>query len=295
MKKIVLLTLFVLMAISAYSKEYAFKVLISKGPVQVNHSGAWNPVKPSEEIGHSNKIRLLEGGYIGLMHSSGRTLELKTKGIYDVANLENRLRAGQSGFTTKYANFIADNVITKDKVVSYDVVGSVTRGLHEVQILAPKQFKVLDGIGFEVSWISDTTKTYEVSVLNLYDEVLWFTEASSDRSYIDLRLIELEHSDTYILRVSDKDNSLIRGQVPFSLVDSLYEENLVLSLNKLDTDIDKESSLDQVMISSVYDHKHLPIYALSRLNKAEDLSPDNELFTRIKENYYGTVCKDIDK
>lgn len=136
------LTCAALLAISStmYAQDYAFKVFGSKG----NNTANGVPLKIGAKLKDSETVTV-DGAYLGLSNSSGKTIELTSKGTYKIKELVGQaLKNTNSSLTSKYAAFVV-NELTKDDGESptqnrskyMNKTGSVDRGPDEV-IFLPK-------------------------------------------------------------------------------------------------------------------------------------------------------------
>ena len=72
------LTLFLALFIScAVAQEYAFKVLANKGANEVKSGSEWAPIKTGASLKNDDELKLSPNSYMGLVHATGKPLELK--------------------------------------------------------------------------------------------------------------------------------------------------------------------------------------------------------------------------
>lgn len=94
---------------SLYAQDYAFKVFGSKG----NNSVSGVPLKIGAKLKDSETVTV-DGAYLGLSNSTGKTLELTAKGTYKIKELVAQASKHTStSLTSKYAAFVV-NELTKD-------------------------------------------------------------------------------------------------------------------------------------------------------------------------------------
>jgi len=125
---------------SLYAQDYAFKVFGSKG----NNTANGVPLKIGAKLKDTETVTV-DGAYLGLSNSSGKTLELTAKGTYKIKELlaQSSKNTGSS-LTSKYAAFVV-NELTKDDEETptqnrskyMNKTGSVERGLDMV-LMIPK-------------------------------------------------------------------------------------------------------------------------------------------------------------
>src|SRR5687768_7031792 len=106
--KLTLVLIFSLMAIFAVAqtkKDYSFKVLANKGGNEVKSGETWLPVKTGATLKGTDELKVSDNSYVGLVHASGKPMELKQAGTYKISALEEKVGTGTS-VLNKYTDFI---------------------------------------------------------------------------------------------------------------------------------------------------------------------------------------------
>jgi len=88
------LSLAILLASPLNAQDYVFKVLANKGGNTVkvaDHSTDWQPIRTGATLNSNDELRISQNSYIGLVHASGKTVELKNEGNYFVRDLAAKL------------------------------------------------------------------------------------------------------------------------------------------------------------------------------------------------------------
>ncbi|MBD1209019.1 MAG: hypothetical protein H9535_11335 [Ignavibacteria bacterium] len=109
-------------------------------------------------------LRIDAGGYVALVHYTGKSLELRNAGTYKSTELEQRLAQGQASSTQKVATFVLNAMGQKNKSDSHrenmNTLGAVARMStgddKEVTVLVPRMGSVTDSAVF-LQWYSDAT------------------------------------------------------------------------------------------------------------------------------------------
>jgi hypothetical protein len=171
--------IFSLSFFTANAQEELFRVLVSKGANKVApaNSEAWTNLVIGKKLLKTDKITLVEGGYIGLAHKNGKTIELKKPGVYPVDKLSGEVAAQNSSVSKKYVDFVVGEMtasnedMAKNRHKYMQVTGSVERGTDEnaIRILSPRKAEVLSSPVL-LKWqpVKDA-KAYVVTISNLYD------------------------------------------------------------------------------------------------------------------------------
>ncbi|HEY9487803.1 MAG TPA: hypothetical protein VIQ51_05700, partial [Chryseosolibacter sp.] len=102
--KLIAIVLSVFISGSIWAQEYTFKVLISKGQNEIKSRDAWLPVKVGASLRSADALKISQNGYIGLVHVSGRPLEVKEAGEHKVSELAAKIKEGSS-VLNQYTDF----------------------------------------------------------------------------------------------------------------------------------------------------------------------------------------------
>ena len=72
----------ILMTSTVFAQSYTFRVIANKGDNQVKKAGAASAtaLKTGSTLNSGDELIVSEGAYIGLMHSSGKTTEVRSAG-----------------------------------------------------------------------------------------------------------------------------------------------------------------------------------------------------------------------
>ncbi|MCL5990894.1 MAG: hypothetical protein M1419_02175, partial [Bacteroidetes bacterium] len=128
----------ILLIYTTSSQANEFRILAAKGQVliQKNSKGNWEKIYTGGLINANDKIKLMPGSYLGLVHSKGRTIELKKDGIYSAIKLSKELAGMKSTMTGQLANLIVNEVgsssgflSNKDSNKSMNQTGAVNRNI----------------------------------------------------------------------------------------------------------------------------------------------------------------------
>src|SRR5688572_26500544 len=90
---------------AAFGQDYAFRVMASKGTNEVKSGDSWQAIKPGSSFKTGDELKLAENSYVGLIHVSGKPVEVRDAGTHKVADLAKSIQPGQS-VLNKYTDFI---------------------------------------------------------------------------------------------------------------------------------------------------------------------------------------------
>ena len=109
MKKGNILLVVSFLTVSSWSfgqgQDAVFKVLANKGNNEVKSGDGWLAVKTGTSLKKGDELKISENAYMGLVHSSGKPIEIKQAGSYKVADLAAKVSGGTS-VLNKYTDFI---------------------------------------------------------------------------------------------------------------------------------------------------------------------------------------------
>lgn len=226
-KSLFLVALMLLIGGTTMAQDYAFRVLTAKG----NNTASKNAIRVGSKLNNSDVVVMEEGGYLGLLHTNGQTVELRTKGTYKVNELASNLKASSgSSLTARYANYVVSELTTSAEEASGEnrykhmkKTGSVRRAvLKKITILQQSKVSML-GDKMEIEWFvyEDLAKVnkkdvrqYRVVLTDLRNKEL-LAEVTEETSYIiDFSRPELKDQNTILYRVevADEDKKDINSE-----------------------------------------------------------------------------------
>ena len=120
----------IVISLTSFAQDVAFKALASSGDATIERSstpGVYDPIKMGTPIYKNDKIIMGANGYLGLTSTAGKTVQLKGEGIYPVNDLSGDLKADQSDIASKYIAYIFDGMKKESSSISSNMslTGSV--------------------------------------------------------------------------------------------------------------------------------------------------------------------------
>lgn len=202
--RLALLVLSVLFSPTLFAQDYSFMVLGAKGDSKADGS----TLKVGARLTKSQKIEVGKGAYLGLAHSSGKTLEIKKKGAYPIKDLEAKIAKLNDNTTGQIAMFILDELTSDDNKsnrFSHSAVktGSVMRATpnaSNLKVMLPEQTEFLPG-KVTIKWYTEDGKAaekYTFIAKNLRNEEVIRKEVSTP--YVSLDLSTLNEFDAKLLK-----------------------------------------------------------------------------------------------
>lgn len=286
------LTLTVLLAVPLKGQDYIFKVLANKGGNTVkvaDHSKDWEPIKTGTTLNSNDELHISENAYIGLVHASGKTVELKNQGNYYVRDLAAKLGNSRSSVASKYANFVINKMtsdeeedINKNHREYLTVTGAVERSVLDAPIALrmPSSVEVLNKEAL-IRWDAvDGAKQYVFTVKNMYDDVILTKEIREPQIMLDLSKAPVSSEELIIVSVKVKGNDkMYSGNYGIKRLTGVDADPILKELEQLSTSLKEESSLNKLILATFYEENNLLIDALMNYEEAVQLSPDVEQFS----------------
>ena len=184
------------------AQDYAFKVLVNKGKNELKTGETWQQVKVGSSLQSHDELRVAENSYIGLVHKTGKPLELKQSGKYKVMDLA--AKNGGPSVLNKYTDFIlSTNTGPKTNLTA---TGAVSRGDAYIQVHLPKS-DVVYGNKVTISWDEDKEKSinpYVVVFNSMFGDELNKVETNDHHVIVNLDDKNFVNEDNIIVTVYSK-------------------------------------------------------------------------------------------
>lgn len=285
---------------SAYGQDYTFKVLANKGANQVKKAGAADavPLKTGSTLQETDQLIVVEGSYIGLMHKSGKTIEVRDAGTSKVADLEKKVAVKSESVSSKYAQFIASKMADDGTVTlaqRMNATGAVSRaaGGTAIDVILP-QSNSIDVLGSTavINWLAPPAAgqgaIYEVKIMDIFDEVIFTDETAKTQITLDFEDESMANeSGLYIFSVKLKDNNeVVSGKFGIKRVADGEMTEVVKNYEGLQSEINEsESPLNKLIYASFFEENGLILDALTKYEEAIKLSPDVADFQELYEAF----------
>ena len=275
--KNIFIILITFMAINlSYGQDYVFRVMLNKGNNSYGTGDNWEKLKTGTKLLGEHSLKLEAGSYVGLVHASGGTLEVKEAGEYTITSLDQKFANAQSTLTQKYANYIVSN-INEDGHNRLGVTGSATRGLENVDVFL---WPVSNYYGEEIliDWKEEpNAESYVLYVKDKFDDIIYTYEASHPPYKIDFSDEKLANEvlvQIYI-EVKGHESSLQNGYGIKPLKSDLKSE-IKSDYEELKSELGEESSLSNLVLAAYFEEQNLLPNAVTHYLKAIEISPDVE-------------------
>ena len=254
------------------AQSYAFKVMVNKGKTEIKSGTSWLPVKVGLTLAPSDEIRLAENSYVGLVHTTGKPMELKASGKYSVRDLAAKVSQGSS-VLNKYTDFILSSAASPK--TNLNATGAVHRG-DEIPLNLPTGEKgVIFNSEVIITWDSDKlTPPYKVSFNSLFDDELYTVETKNNYVTVNLSDRNFNNEDNILVSVTSLSNNLKTENYSLSKLSKNDHERIKTLIKENNIDVNESSAVGKLFLARFYEENGLLIDAGTALKKAVIAEPD---------------------
>lgn len=288
MKKIGFILGLLMMQLVSIAQEHVFNIVALSGSTKLNNG---TELKSGDEILSNQTIVVGSGGYVALMHKTGKTIELQTNGTYSVSDLSKKVNAGNNSYASQYSDFVINQMTADGTSNNYSNTGSVTRDIMKnIEILLPKQVSILKNTAFHVSWVSPRENdTYTIKLLDLFDKVVYKQELSKNETVLnfsELTNLVTDSKTPYLLQVcSNTKKGLVSKKIRVIMMETNKEQLISTEFTKLKSELGENTAINSLILASFYEAKGLTVYAAENLENASNQAPKVEHYRKIYLNY----------
>ena len=273
-KKITLFHAFFVVTIMSYGQDYAFKVLVTKGKSEVKVGNNWQPVKTGTSLKTADELKVTENSYVGLVHVTGKPLEVKQSGNYKVSDLSAKVGSGSS-VLAKYTDFILSS--NSQKRNGQTATGAVHRGGDNIQVNLPKpEMAIVFNNNVIVNWETDKVPgPYVVTFNSMFGDELKKLETSENNVTIDLSDQSFANEDNIIVKVMSKQEpAKASGDYTLKKLSKADKERIKSTFNEIQGEVSDGTAFDKFILAGFYEKNNLFIDAITAYEEAIKLAPD---------------------
>jgi uncharacterized protein YdhG (YjbR/CyaY superfamily) len=285
MKTYKLYLLAAFLGFSAYvsAQDYTFKVLANKGNNEIKSGDTWQPLKTGAGLKNGDEVKLGDNCYLGLVHSSGKPVEVKQAGIHAVSALESKVAKGTS-VLNKYTDFILSSNSAEAKKNSLSATGAVHRDIttaSAIKIYLPDNQR--SGIFNDIAILNwDGSKVagpYIVTVKNMFEDVLVKEETPETSYKIDLSNEKYANENAILIEVSAKaDPKQVSKPHLIKKLSPAEEQKIAQSLKEVSAEVSEETPLNKLIMAGFFEQNNLLIDAIFAYEQAIEMAPDVPTF-----------------
>jgi len=288
-RKLVLFSLLLLSGTLVFGQDYAFKVLISKGSNELKSGDGWQPVKTGASLKPSDELKLADNAYIGLVHATGKPMELKLAGNYKVSDLAAKVSSNTS-VLNKYTDFILSNNSAESKKNKLSATGAVHRGAesYAIQVLLPEsQYSGVFNNVIDISWEGTSVQgPFVVTLRNMFEDELVKFETPETRYRVDLTDAKLVKENALLIEVRSKaDTKQASKQYMVKRLSPADQDNIRKAQNVIAGEVHEQTAINKLFWAGFYEENHLLIDAMAAYEDAIRLAPDVPFYKEAYDDF----------
>jgi hypothetical protein len=287
-KTLFVLLAFILISGLTFGQAYTFKVLANKGANEVKSGDSWLPLKTGATLKDGDELKLADNAYIGLIHVTGKPLEIKTAGNYKVTVLASQIKGGSS-VLSKYTDFIlSSNAEGKKNRLS--ATGAVHRATDNsaIHLLLPDgQNTGIFSNTAVINWEGSTVAgPFVVTVMNLFEEELEKVETPEMTFTLDLSAPKYVKQNALLVEVKSKaDPKLASKHYSIKRLSPAEQEKVKKTMDEFIGEVQDQSALNKFIMAGFYEENKLLIDAIAAYEEAIKLAPDVPSYKEAYEDF----------
>lgn len=294
--KLILAFSFIFAITAASGQDYAFKVLANKGTNEVKSGNSWEAIKTGASLNTSDEVRLSENAYLGLIHKTGKPLEVKKAGPHKVADLAAQIQGEGTSVLNKYTDFILSSNSAEAKKNRLSATGAVTRSFGDIKVYLPEnQFSGVFNKKVIVNWsLEKGGAPFVVTFKNMFDDELMKIETPENSVEVSLTDPKLANESAILIEVKSKEDSNLKSvQHLIKKLSPAEQERVTKALAEIKSVVDEETALNKFIMAGFYEENRLYIDAITAYEEAIKMAPDVATY---KEAYEGFLIRNrLDK
>jgi hypothetical protein len=285
------------LAITGFGQDYTFRIMVSKGENKLKVGGGdWQSLRIGERLNDGDQLQVADQGYLGLVHSSGKTKELKSAGTYNITDMSKTIAAGTQNIASKYADFVISKMSPDEREENRrkyaSVTGAVERGASDaaINIFMPTSVSVYNP-EVMIRWepIAGESTTYVVKLKDLFEQTIMVAETSETNYTIDFNDPKLANAiveNLVIVNVSVKGNEDVKSKnAAIEQFNKDATASFEIELKALQSNLGGESSINNLILAEFYEENNLLLDALTSYEYAIRMSPGVEYYKEAYEEF----------
>ncbi len=315
--KLLVCSAFLLAGNAMYAQDYSFKVFGSKG----NNTANGMPLKVGAKLKDSEAVTV-DGAYLGLANTNGKTVEITTKGTYKIKDLVGQaLKQANSSLTSKYAAFVV-NELTKDDGESptqnrskyMNKTGSVDRSPDMVAMVPQvgsaestnqdEHSTKFYGTHVAFRWFlkpssSDTkpedVKGYRVFVTDMSEKIYMTQDAANNVNSVSFNLTgEAAQQSTLLIKVVPITKDL--GTNPSN--EKLFQNEKGIVIHKIEEDkakqiaadlkqicVNPDETVNKLIAARYFEENGLFVDAIAMYEEVIKANPNQEKYKKMYQDF----------
>lgn len=256
------------------AQDYAFKVLVNKGKNELKSGSNWHQLKVGLSLKDADEIKISENSYLGLVHNSGKALEIKQSGSYKVTDLAKQINGGSS-VLNKYTDFILSS--STQPRSRLNAVGASERGPDNIEVYLPHggDQSVVYNDNVTIRWDKSAPGPYVVTFKSLFEDELDKINVAENSVTISLNSATFTNEDNIIVEVSSSSNkNKVSDRYTLKRLSKADKERIKSALAEIADPTSEPNALNKLLIAGFYEQNNLLIDAATSYAEAMKLAPD---------------------
>ena len=271
-------------SITILCQENEYTALTKSGDVFLLHKISKEPVEifVGDKLKPYERIELSNNGYLVLVDTNYRSIELTEKGIYNLSSLDSLFIMKRNSITEKITEFIFNEMSTsEERNNEMKTLGAVVRKpFSKVEPALPKFGKILDTL-YTFSWHPLlSTSSYIFRLFNKDGNTLYMLETKDTALTLNLAEINLLYDKNYfwtVFDVSSENNDI--DSISFTLMSPNSKAVLDDKLISIKSDfINADSPLNYLVIAQYLKSEGVNELAVEYFEKSVNLSSNLEFY-----------------
>lgn len=288
-RKLVLFSLLLMCGTLVFGQDYTFKVLINKGSNELKSGDGWQPIKTGASLKAGDELKLADNAYVGLVHSTGKPIELKLAGNYKVADLAAKVSPNTS-VLNKYTDFILSNNSAESKKNKLSATGAVHRGNenYAIRVLLPEnQYSGVFNNTIDINWEgSQVQGPFVVTFRNMFEDELAKFETPETSYRVDLSDAKFAKESAILIEVRSKaDAKQASKQYMVKRLSPADQENIKKSQSAIVGEVNEQTAINKLFWAGFYEENHLLIDAIAAYEDAIRLAPDVPFYQEAYDDF----------
>jgi hypothetical protein len=268
------------------AQDYVFSVVVNKGTSEVNRGGTWSPIKAGDKLTGNDEVKVAANCYLGLVHKSGKPIEIKSPGSYKISQLEKNVNTNAGGLS-KYTDFVLSS--NTEKKNTLQATGAVVRGQSEIKVFVPEsQMAIIYNHRITLSWDNAKHKgPYTVYLNSMFGDDLMKVDVETNQLTIDLSDKAFKNEDNILVIVLPKGqekNPSIEGQM-IKRMSKADRERIEPQIKEVASSLTEENAMNKVYLAGAYEKNKLLVDAGSAYLEAIRLEPGVDSFKELYEAF----------
>lgn len=270
------LALFAIMFVvgQAHAQDYAFKVLANKGKNELKAGETWQQLKVGTTLKKDDELRISENAYLGLVHVTGKAIEVRKAGKYKVMDLAKEVKE-PNNVLNKYTDFILSANTGPQNTLA--ATGAVDRGGSSIKVYLPKpELAIVYSDKVTINWEEDKALAPFVVVLkSMFGDELASLETADNFLVVDLSNKSFMNEDNIIVTVESKSNkNKISDEYTLKRLSKADKERIKTEFTKITATTSEPTAINKMAIAAFFEQNSLLIDAIPYYQEAIKLAPD---------------------